>query len=149
VRLSLRPLLALRVEGTGARRRKRPSGITLQEDSSRSGLSPRCHLLTPPVYCRLPLTRTDYAALHQAKLLGDCQWAMVPLQISLPSLSATKPLSSSDRDFSSALEISSWLLNIASELGQPSPSLLICLRERLLLLSRTEARVLRHSEGLL
>lgn len=63
------------------------------------------------VYSRLPLTHHEYSSLHQAKLLGDCQWAMIPLQISIPSPSC----SPNGRDFSTAREMSTWLLNIASE----------------------------------
>ena len=66
-------------------------------------------------YPRKSFTGREFMSMHKSKLLEDCLWAMVPLQI--PSVEALESVSGRVNDRLALLQPSSWLYSIAGGRG--------------------------------
>lgn len=53
----------------------------------------------------------EFLSLHRSRLMEDCQWAMVPLQ--LPNVQDLETVGGRVADKTALLQPSSWLYNVA------------------------------------
>jgi len=87
-----------------------PSPIRGKESATKEDVASRRPNYKGAVCGRSPLSHQDYLSLHRARLVADCQWAMVPLQ--LPPIEEIS--SASERvEGRAALQPTSWLVNYA------------------------------------